>query len=270
MTGYYSDVAVYKLNNVLGVTWVKFFGGVTSDEFVDGIATPDGGFALLGKTWCITASGSAGPNNIADSGHPWWVLKGNANGDLSWVHKAGWYASPDSEYAPFGLAASCDGHYVTGYNRSVFSLDSTGISIRKENFVAGTTLWSSDTSVPFGFGDGATCFKKTSDEKFAVSANVNNTTAANSDFSLCRWQQDPNCNTCNYTCGVIAYNYLPASNGFQFTLSQSGASNISWTVEETGASLGGGAQSSILPVPGTCVERTSTILSRRPTVHLLS
>ncbi len=67
---------------------------------------------------------------------------------------------------------------------------------------------------------------------------------------------------CNnpFDCLDFAYNYVPASNGYQFVLNQGGATNISWTLDNTGGSLGTGATSSILPIPpGNCIERTVTV-----------
>ena len=61
------------------------------------------------------------------------------------------------------------------------------------------------------------------------------------------------------TCVDFAYNYLPANNGYQFVLNQNGATNISWTLDETGASIGTGATSSILPIPGNCTSTTITV-----------
>jgi hypothetical protein len=65
---------------------------------------------------------------------------------------------------------------------------------------------------------------------------------------------------CNpFTCFDFSYAFVPASNGFRFTLNLSGATDISWTVDDTGQSLGTGSTSAILPVPGTCIERTITV-----------
>jgi hypothetical protein len=65
---------------------------------------------------------------------------------------------------------------------------------------------------------------------------------------------------CNpFNCFDFVYNYVPASSGYQFVLNQNGATNISWTLDDNGSSLGTGATSSILPIPGNCVQRTVTV-----------
>jgi hypothetical protein len=66
---------------------------------------------------------------------------------------------------------------------------------------------------------------------------------------------------CNpFECQYFSYSYVPASTGFQFTLNLTGATNILWTVDDTGQSLGTSSQSAILPVPTTgCISRTITV-----------
>ena len=68
---------------------------------------------------------------------------------------------------------------------------------------------------------------------------------------------------CNpFDCFDFSYNYVSASNGYQFVLNQSGTSNISWTVDDAPGgplNIGNTATSSVYPVPGTCVERTITV-----------
>jgi hypothetical protein len=61
-------------------------------------------------------------------------------------------------------------------------------------------------------------------------------------------------------CTEFSFNYVSAGNGYQFVLNQGGASNISWTIDDTGGSLGTDATSLVLPIPpGNCVERTITV-----------
>ncbi|MCC6412771.1 MAG: pre-peptidase C-terminal domain-containing protein [Saprospiraceae bacterium] len=66
---------------------------------------------------------------------------------------------------------------------------------------------------------------------------------------------------CNpFDCFDFAYNYVSANNGYQFQLNLSGATNISWTDDNTGNSLGNSATSNVLPIPpGGCAERTITV-----------
>jgi PKD repeat protein len=68
---------------------------------------------------------------------------------------------------------------------------------------------------------------------------------------------------CNpFDCKDFSYSYVSASNGFQFNLALTGATNITWTVDDhpQGAlSIGTGTLSSIYPVPSPCAQRTITV-----------
>ncbi|WP_373548274.1 pre-peptidase C-terminal domain-containing protein [Haliscomenobacter sp.] len=62
-----------------------------------------------------------------------------------------------------------------------------------------------------------------------------------------------------FECFDFDYLYSQTSDGFQFRLNRTGASNISWIVDDTGQGLGSGSTSNLLPRPGTCVFRTITV-----------
>jgi PKD repeat protein len=76
-------------------------------------------------------------------------------------------------------------------------------------------------------------------------------------YTCCRkiWLCNP------FQCFDFSYGYVSGGNGtdYQFNLNLSDATNISWTVDETGQSLGSNSQSGIMPVPSPCVERTITV-----------
>ncbi len=203
-SGYYSDVRVDKLNAQLGSIWTNTFGGSTPDGFIDGIATPDGGFALIANTHCMNANGTGGQNGVASFNHPWWMLKGNLNGNLTWVETIGMNFL-DAVKAPFGLSNTCDANYVVGFN--VGGLLGTNITIDKINPQPGVSFWTSSSPLSFSSQDGK-YVTRTYDNRFAVAANIfpaNN--GINYDFGLCRWSADPNCangcaNATSLSCGL--------------------------------------------------------------------
>ncbi len=202
-SGYYSDVRVDKLNSQLVSIWVKTFGGVTPDGFIDGIATPDGGFALIASTNCIATNGNSGQNNVASFSHPWWMLKGNSNGNLTWVEAIG-FNFVDAVRYPFALSNTCDANYVVGFNSN--GLLGSSIAIDKFNPQPGVSFWTSSSTLIQSTQYGKS-LARTSDNKFAVVADVfpiNN--GINNDFGLYRWNQDPGCNPCanaeSISCGI--------------------------------------------------------------------
>ncbi len=67
---------------------------------------------------------------------------------------------------------------------------------------------------------------------------------------------------CNpFDCYDFDYRFVSniESSGYQFDLEKPGATNVSWVVDDTGSSLGTGATSNLLPIPGTCVRRTISV-----------
>ncbi|MEO0339541.1 MAG: hypothetical protein AAF242_10035, partial [Bacteroidota bacterium] len=62
-------------------TWEESIGGDTGDFFIDGVATSDGGYAILGKTICVSEviGEDSGPDNITEIDglfYPHWLYKG--------------------------------------------------------------------------------------------------------------------------------------------------------------------------------------------------
>ncbi len=60
-----------------------------------------------------------------------------------------------------------------------------------------------------------------------------------------------------FNCNSISWKYLP-NQGYQFSL-PSENSEIEWTVDETGQSLGTTSTSNIIPLPSTCLTRTISV-----------
>ncbi len=60
-----------------------------------------------------------------------------------------------------------------------------------------------------------------------------------------------------FNCNTISWKYLP-NQGYQFSL-PSVNSEIEWTVDETGQSLGTTSTSNIIPLPSTCLTRTISV-----------
>lgn len=119
------DVFVGRLSINLGVNWTRILGGVSNDTYRDGVATSDGGFAVLGLTQCESSSGGQeGPNNVCnDLGffRPYWVYKGTSFGNLSWTKSIDHVNTGDTR-DPFGLIESCNSNtFAVGYNSSSFS-----------------------------------------------------------------------------------------------------------------------------------------------------
>ncbi len=199
--GYFSDIFVEKLNSTLGTLNTNTFGGNTADVFVDGIATPDGGFALLGRTQCFN-SGNAGPNNIANSQAPTWLLKGSSTAQLQWVHTFGnILITGDVIEIPFGLVNACNNEYVIGSKFTGF-FNEPGNRIRLDRIrkeTAGlTTVWSSSTTPTANYYPKGNYLTKTSAERFAVvgGTNIGNIySPVTSNYSLFRWDTDPACST---------------------------------------------------------------------------
>lgn len=200
-SAYYSDISVDKFSSQYTPIWFNAYGGNTPDGFIDGIATPDGGFALLGDTYCQSQLGQTGPNNVAANypANRYWLLKGDPSGNTIWVKSVGFGSPTGHPIVPRGVSNSCDNNYVLCLDSYQFS---SGYSqfIQKHN--SGNILWNTSISQPDGY---TTDIKRTNDNKFVVVGNRSNSNANNYDFSLSRWGQDGNCNFCTnatpLTCG---------------------------------------------------------------------
>jgi PKD repeat protein len=219
---YYSDVVVDKFNSSLSLLWTQNYGGNTPDGFIDGIATPDGGFALLGDTYCQSQFGQTGPNNVA-ANYPtnrYWLLKGNSSGIISWVKPVGGHPNIDAYFIPRGLSNTCDAKYLVLLDQYLFSTTPYGIRLEKHD--ANSIIWTAIQTMTDGY---TTDVKRTSDNKFVVVGNRYNQNAGNYDFKICRWSADPNCaNACTnatpLTCGLaVSGNTTTGTNSF-------GASNF--------------------------------------------
>jgi hypothetical protein len=106
------SVLVTKIAPDLRQIWQREVGGDTHDIFIDGVATPDGGFALIGQTNCIAndSGEETGPSDVANQNgvlFPYWLFKGAGNGGRLWERSL-FYANFFSYVTtPFGLINSC-------------------------------------------------------------------------------------------------------------------------------------------------------------------
>lgn len=103
----FSDIFAAKYDISLHMEDSYLIGGETPDKYIDAIAIPDGGFAILGQTECPSVSGDSGPDNICfnipNDYRPYWVYKGNTQGSAQWIRS---HDNPND--LPFGLVYACD------------------------------------------------------------------------------------------------------------------------------------------------------------------
>ncbi|MCF8247269.1 MAG: T9SS type A sorting domain-containing protein [Saprospiraceae bacterium] len=209
--GYYSDVVVDKFNSSLNmIVNPLYLGGNTPDGFIDGIATPDGGFALLADSYCKSTNGNTGYENIA-SNFPmnrYWLLKGNASLAVNWKKTVGFGGTGTGHpIVPRGLVNSCDNNYVICFDSYQFS----GYSQIIEKHNSNSIIWTTSYLVP-NFGGYSKDIEKTADNKYFVAGNYYNSNVDNYDFSLVKWNPDPNCGStsfCANTTPVSCGTFLP-------------------------------------------------------------
>ena len=144
------------------------------------------------------------------------------------------------------------------YTWDYYYLNNQGFQFRLNNDAAGATdiSWTDDTNnfAPIGNGSVSNilpippggCVEKTITVRYFLNGRW---------YICCRkiWLCNP------FDCFDFDYNYIATSNGFRFQLNLSGATRISWTNDNDNTSLGIGATSQILPVPGNCGEYTITV-----------
>ncbi|MEQ8702288.1 MAG: PKD domain-containing protein [Phaeodactylibacter sp.] len=140
------DVVVRKYNAIGNSLVLDFgfrYGGATADSFIDGVATKDGGFAMLCKTECAGFPGDIGYNNICiqpnGDFNPYWILK-RGNDFVEWFKRAPYDDGVDGNIAtevyetPFGIIEGCTaGELLVGVNREEFGGLSTYISNETSN-----------------------------------------------------------------------------------------------------------------------------------------
>jgi uncharacterized repeat protein (TIGR02543 family) len=101
--------------------WDKLVGGAHTDEFSDVIATADGGFLAVGRSFS-TASGDITDNNNGHQTLDGYVVKFDADGNIQWDNL---YGSPEHE-AFYCVIQTVDGGYIAaGYATSI-NLTNTG------------------------------------------------------------------------------------------------------------------------------------------------
>jgi hypothetical protein len=128
------DAWVIKMNASGIIQWKKNYGG-SGDDFVNSvIQTNDGGYIFIGYTYSNDGdvSGNHGEGDV-------WIVKLNANGNISWQKC---YGGSGDEFAYYGIIQTSDGGYAAigssasrngeangnhgGYDVLVLKLSSTG------------------------------------------------------------------------------------------------------------------------------------------------
>lgn len=105
------DMWVVKLDNSGNILWQKTLGGTRDDIAYSLVATPDGGYAVVGRTLSSDgdATGSHGDADVL-------VVKLNGNGDVIWKKVIGGSAQ-DVGFSI--ITTSDDGYIVTGNTASI-------------------------------------------------------------------------------------------------------------------------------------------------------
>lgn len=97
------DFAVLKINSSGVKQWFKTYGGTDYDEFDAGIATSDGGYAVVGRSYSNDLD--VGENNGSDDGV---LFKLDSSGDVSWHDVIGGSRMDNFN----GLVQATDGGYM--------------------------------------------------------------------------------------------------------------------------------------------------------------
>ncbi len=104
--------------NAIDITFLETLGGSKNDSGQSVVATPDGGYAILG----FTQSMDGDVANASDESFDYWILKYDAQNTMQWQHTYGGsgddrgrsiITTADGGYAVLGYTTSTDGD-VTG------------------------------------------------------------------------------------------------------------------------------------------------------------
>ena len=86
-TAFFSDMWVIKLDDNGAIVWAKTYGGHFDDEGLSIIATPDGGYAIVGAT--ASNDGDVSGYHDGQGTDDIWVVKLNADGVRQWTKTIG-------------------------------------------------------------------------------------------------------------------------------------------------------------------------------------
>lgn len=123
------DFMVVKLDASGNVSWIKAYGGTSSEEAKSIAQTPDGGYIVVGYT--VSNDGDLA-GNPAPWYSEWWVVKLDASGNIVWQKAMG---GGNYDYAASVVITADGGYAVTGYSQS------------KDGDVSGTHWGGSDPDV---------------------------------------------------------------------------------------------------------------------------
>ena len=106
------DFWAVRINAAGNVIWDKAYGGTGADEPRSALATPDGGFLLVGFS---NSSPSGNKSSAPIGGSDVWVVKINADGNVIWDETYGGTGFDEG----YGAALAPDGGYlITGWSGS--------------------------------------------------------------------------------------------------------------------------------------------------------
>jgi hypothetical protein len=122
-----TNIYIIKTDNVGDIMWTKEYGGNNPDYPYNIVATPDGGYLLLG----YTASYGAGDYDT-------WLVKVNSAGDFQWDKTYGGtgddqgkalIATTDGNYMITGRTNTPNGNSATNYDAFLLKVDPSGTEI---------------------------------------------------------------------------------------------------------------------------------------------
>jgi hypothetical protein len=127
------DFWLLKFDSDANLQWSKTYGGSGDDRGRSLIQTQDGGFALLG--YSSSSDGDVSSNN---GSRDFWLVKTDAQGNLSWEQSYGFAGSDEGNH----ILETSDGHFLMTGIIDVTASGGDGIFGRNASRHAGGDYWS--------------------------------------------------------------------------------------------------------------------------------